>query len=293
MRLNDCLFYGLFTSLTVLNSGCASPSPKSETLSLKVGSYNMRITKDRAPNNIKSRAPRIKALLKQEKMDIFGAQEILPEHIRVVSEIPKYHHIGNSRNADRVSGEASTIFYDSEQLECLENHTFWLSETPDKPGSTSWGSACRRICTYGIFRDRKTGTKFVFANTHLDHRSGEAQINGIKLILSRLAGLREKYPFILTGDFNSKPEDQAVVATKKVLNDARSIARKVYPGPIQTYHGYQANPGKRKHNEPIDYIFVNQPIKVLTFRVVDDFHNGLASSDHFLLTSELELPVKK
>jgi len=52
------------------------------------------------------------------------------------------------------SPEQVKAFFDGIEpnLELLKEDTFWLSETPEVPGSVSWRSACRRIVTWGIFR---------------------------------------------------------------------------------------------------------------------------------------------
>lgn len=131
-----------------------------------------------------------------------------------------YRCIGRGREAGG-GGEYSCIFYDPERFDCLKENTFWLSETPEAPGSRSWGSACARICTYGLFRDRRNGREFLFANTHLDHISPEARENGIALILERLKPYLRRYPAILTGDFNSFPGDKPVLLAGEKLRDAR------------------------------------------------------------------------
>ena len=31
--------------------------------------------------------------------------------------------------------------------------TFWLSETPEEPGSIGWGAACPRVCSWLVLRE--------------------------------------------------------------------------------------------------------------------------------------------
>ena len=40
---------------------------------------------------------------------------------------------------------------------------------------------------------------------------------------------------------------------------------------------------------PIDFIFVNNRVRVLSHGTINDFRNGLASSDHFPVTAEIVL----
>lgn len=280
-------FLGLLFMGMAIVSLCAGEGRK--TLKLKAGSYNLRyLGKDVAPNDWPNRGPRVVALLKREKFDIFGAQEAMVPQIATIESENGYRCIGRGREAGG-GGEYSCIFYDPERFDCLKENTFWLSETPEAPGSRSWGSACARICTYGLFRDRRNGREFLFANTHLDHISPEARENGIALILERLKPYLRRYPAILTGDFNSFPGDKPVLLASEKLRDAR-LRAELAAGPSGTFHGYESDPARRKYSEPIDYLLVTPEIRVRSFRVIEDFQGGLASSDHFPLAAELEIP---
>ena len=257
-----------------------------ENVVLTVGSYNVRVPRDKAPNDWKNRCPRVKSILKEHKFDIFGTQEAVAEQIKDI-KAAGYDMAGVGREAD-LGGEYSCVFYNPQRLKCLEQHTFWLSETPDKPGSKSWGTACPRICTYGIFQDKATGRKFVFANTHLDHRSNLAREKGAVLIAHKLLPLYNKYPLILTGDFNSLPASPQIIMLSRIFANAEKAAAKVLPGPEFTYHGYNpANPRLRK--QPIDFIFVNKRVKVSTFQVLNDTVGGFHASDHYPLKAVVSL----
>ncbi len=249
---------------------------------LKVGSYNLRtnVPRDLPHNGWKSRAPRCIAFLKSAKFDIFGTQEVQKCHIKTITSIG-YKAIGQPRD-DKENSEYSAIFYDPEILELNKTETFWLSETPDVPGSRSWNSAYPRICTVGYFTHKASGKNFLFVNTHLDHKSQLARENAIRMIISYLKKFKKDHPYILTGDFNARPDSEVYKEISGFMADARTVSEKVLPGPNQTFHGYQADPAKRRMNMPIDYIFVNDvAVKVKTFQVIDDFKNGFASSDHF------------
>lgn len=257
---------------------------------LKVASYNLRLntSRDLPVNRWKARAPRCLELLKTEKFDIFGTQEAQKCHIETITSIG-YKVIGLPRDNSKAP-EHSTIFYNPETLELQKTETFWLSETPDVPGSRSWNTACPRICTIGYFTHKASGKKFVFVNTHLDHRSQPARKNGIKLIMTYLRKFKLDYPYILTGDFNARPDSDVYKEIAGFMADARTIAETILPSPKQTFHAYQADPAKRRMSLPIDYIFVNNvAVKVKSFQVIDDFKNGLASSDHFPVTATIVL----
>ena len=257
---------------------------------LKVGSYNLRINtpRDLPSNSWKQRAPRCLEVLKAEKFDIFGTQETQKCHIDQITAIG-YKAIGLPRE-NKNNAEHSTIFYNPEILELEKTETFWLSETPDITGSKSWNTACPRICTVGYFTHKASGKIFVYVNTHLDHKSQLAREKGIELIIKYLKKFKLDYPYILTGDFNARPDSEVYKKISGFMADARIVSEKILPSANQTYHGYKADPAKRRMNMPIDYIFVNDiAVKVKTFQVIDDFKNGFASSDHFPVSATITL----
>jgi len=124
-------------------------------------------------------------------------------------------------------------------------------------------------------------------NTHLDHIGELARTNGIQLILSKIEALNlKKYPVIFMGDFNSQPNEDRIIALKKVMNDSREISKEKPFGPSGTFNGF-------KHNEPvtelIDYIFVskNSPLKVKKYAVLSDSKDLKYPSDHLPVYVEL------
>ncbi len=257
-----------------------------------VGTFNLRCPVDKEPNDWKTRCPRAIRTIKQAGFDLFGTQELVEKQTKDLLSGTGYQKIGHGRNADK-TGEASQIFYNPKRFEVLKQETFWLSETPAK-SSVSWGSSLPRIGTIGLFRDKKSNKKFVFANTHLQHQKMlECQKEQLNVLLKRLKPyLDQKIPVILTGDFNSNPQDPAPKLAATLLKDARLISKTPPAGPMkETFHGYNPDPATRKHKERIDYIFVSPDLTVTSFKTIDNFDkNGLASSDHYPLAATIRLP---
>ena len=164
----------------------------------------------------------------------------------------------------------------------LEFGTFGLSEQPEKPGVKSWGTAYPRIATWGLFRVRATGKKFRFYNTHLDHRSELARVNGIKLIVEHAKKNGKGEPMILTGDFNARPDSETYKIASKLLNDSKAKSATKPLGPNATYHRFD---GKRLLC--LDYIFVSDNIRVLSHKVDDTRFDGKYPSDHDPVVAEL------
>lgn len=67
----------------------------------------------------------------------------------------------------------------------LKHGDFWYSETPDIP-SYGWGARCRRICTWGYFKDLRTGKKFYVFNSHTDHEATEARRQSSFMLLEQV-----------------------------------------------------------------------------------------------------------
>jgi hypothetical protein len=98
----------------------------------------------------------------------------------IAAQLPEYHWIGIGREADG-GGEMSAVFYRKALLNPVAADHFWLSETPDTPGSRSWDTACTRMATHVRFWHRETHLFFDCYNTHMDHESEAARVNGAKI----------------------------------------------------------------------------------------------------------------
>ena len=220
---------------------------------LKVMSYNIRlgVGKD-GTNSWQFRAPATAEMLKAQKPDVFGIQEAYGFQVEFIEEFcPEYKSAGVGREDGKKKGEHMSIFWNKNTIKMIKWGNFWLSETPDVP-SMGWDARCKRTATWALMKDKKTGKKFYFVNTHLDHRGAEAQKNGLALIVDRIASINpEGYPMVLTGDFNIKPNNPALVDLDKKMSSAREIAEKT--DHLNTYNGWSI----KKTDSIIDFIYVS------------------------------------
>lgn len=280
---NLLLFLALAVALSFA-SGCAFLCMKKDS-HITIASYNIRVPVDKGDYTWKNRLPRIRKVIEQNKLDIFGIQEGLKFQIEDMIAGTNYGYTGVGRNDFQRSGEYSAILYDKTKFELLEFGTFGLSEKPDMPGVKSWGSAYPRIATWGLFRVRQTGKKFLYYNTHLDHVSELARVNGIRLIMDHVNKRKEvSLPVILTGDFNARPDSGVYKTASQYLKDAAKISVAKPQGPKGTYHGF-----KGKVLIYIDYIFVSNHVRVKSFKVDDTRIDGKYPSDHDPVVAELFL----
>ena len=217
---------------------------------LKVMSYNIRLGSGKdGTNSWALRYTATEEMLKDQKPDVFGVQEALDYQVHYIEDMCGYESVGVGREVGKKEGEHMSIFWNKKTVSMLKWGTFWLSETPQKP-SKGWDAACFRTATWALMKDKKTGKKFYFVNTHLDHEGKEAQKNGLKLIVEKIAEMNpEGLPMVLTGDFNIEPSNPALADLDARMQSTRKIAQKT--DDLTTYNGWG------KSSMMIDYIYVS------------------------------------
>ena len=277
---------------------------------LRVGSYNIRFTTGDVgtENAWENRRDDMVALIRKLDLDVFGAQEVRPEQAAFLREsLSEFRFVGDHRAADRVSDEASPVFYRKDRFDAEKAGTFWLSETPDAPGVVGWGAACPRVCSYLVLQDKATGMRFCFANTHTDHVSAEAREKGMLLIIERMKAFGEGAPIIFTGDHNCREVEAPAAAVSKILVNALYESETPPKGPWRTFNGWKrldAEPSAldalretpEARNAPgrgsrIDYIYASRGTRVLDYATFADARPGkrLYPSDHYPVVATVEL----
>lgn len=251
---------------------------------LTIMSYNIRNGEaDDGTNSWRYRYPLTAMMIDDQKPDILGLQEAFLYQANYIKEYVKpYKYVGVGRENGKKEGEIMALFYNPETVSLLKWGTFWLSDTPDKP-SLGWDAACRRTATWGLFKDKRTGNKFFYVNTHLDHVGKEARSNGLKLILERIAKInKDGLPIALGGDFNVRQDDPTVEPLEGKMLSARRTALRSDNG--ITYNAW----GKVKEQSQIDHIYYNGFSRCQEFKVITKkYENHAFISDHFPVVAEL------
>ena len=260
--------------------------------SITLMSYNVRYgLADDGENSWEYRKEFLESQLNFYDPDIIGTQEGLPFQIEYInSQLPKHNFIGKSRDG-KGKGEYTAIFYNHHKFKVIEQHTFWLSLTPNKV-SKGWDAAYPRICTYGLFKDKQTKKKFWVINTHLDHIGVNAREQSVLMILKKIKEINNKnYPLIFLGDLNAEPESQPIITLKSILDDTKEISVKKPFGPEGTFNAFEFDKPVTKR---IDYIFIskNKAIKVKKYAVLSDSKNLKYPSDHLPVYVELTINLE-
>ncbi len=250
--------------------------------SITVMSYNIRNSSAQdGTNSWEYRYPASAMMIDDQKPDIIGMQEVLPDQAAYFKEVQKgYKGFGVGRNDGKKKGEIMYILYNKKNLKRLKWGTFWLSETPDKPGK-GWDAVCNRTATWALMKDKRSGRKFYFIDTHLDHKGVEARRNGLQLIIDRIAAINPQgYPLVLVGDFNMGLDDPSMAPAKSALKGARETAVKT--DDHWTFNGWGSAQTK------IDYIWYDGFSSCLEFETVTKPYMDRAYiSDHFPVKARL------
>lgn len=265
----------LLFACPVFASGCKSPT-------LTVMTFNIRYDNPGdGPNAWPKRRTFVADLIRKHDPDLLGLQEVLvAQRNQMLADLPGYESIGVGRDNGIEKGEFSPVFFRKTRFSVIDKGWFWLSETPDKPGSKGWDAACPRIATWARMRDQVTQDELMVLNTHFDHQGKKARSNAAVLIAEFLAKHAD-LPQIVLGDFNCGPGHapyQALVAKKGdfQLYDAfqRVIGDETDAGTFNGFEGVRT--GSR-----IDWILHTAEFVPLTCEIIRDSRNGRYPSDHF------------
>lgn len=287
MRSTKTIFGVILGLFFVLGTAVQTPGQSKKDTPLNVMSYNIRLnTSGDGVNAWPNRKERVAGLVRFHKADLFGVQEALPEQMKdLAARFPDFDYVGVGRDDGISAGEHMAIFYRKSRFEKQRDGHFWLSPTPEKPG-LGWDAACNRTCTWIKLKDKITRKSFYMFNTHLDHRGKTARQEGVQLILKRMPEInKEQLPLILTGDFNQTRPSPVLDAVLRVLSDAKDKSITPPYGPDGTSGGFEV----RKGDNTIDFIFINDRVRVLRHGVLSDSFNLYYPSDHLPVLAEVQI----
>lgn len=247
---------------------------------LRVMSFNVRYpAKDDGPNVWENRRDILVHTILEHDPDVIGTQELF--HLQgeyIVRAAPAYAWFGLSRRGNQ-EDEHMGVFYKKEKLRVVESGNFWLSETPDTPGSISWDMSLPRMVTWALFERIQGGGRFYFYNTHFAHRREDdnARLQSAKLLAQRLRALPQGVPVIVTGDFNSPAGNDAYEAMTAPGFDDSWLTANRKSGPETTLSRWNGSREGRR----IDWILyrgIPNPSEAATITYSEQ---GRYPSDHY------------
>ena len=268
---------------------------------IRVMSFNIRgSSRDRGgPHSWEERACANVEILERRAPALVGFQELQFDNLETYRErLARYACVQGPRYGNRAPYDFNAIFFDPRRLELLDSGGFWLSETP-KRYSASWGTRVVRSANWAHLRFSETGLSFLHLNTHLDHGSRLARVEGARLILCKmaelLASLGDEPPVVVTGDFNCRP-GTPVYRSFAEAGFVDTCLAKGKDERANTFHAFEG----AHYREPrpglgprrIDWILLKDPrrrIRVRSCSIVRDRdeRSGVYPSDHFPVLAEL------
>jgi len=246
--------------------------------------YTCGPRRDRVVNTIRASAP-----------DIFGVQEALLNQVNdLKAAFPGYAFYGVGRNDGRNLGEFSGIFFRADRFTSLDAGTFWLSETPEVPGTVFPCSGSIRIASWTVLEDAAAGARFFVLNTHWDNACQESRERSALLVRQKIAERAGQDPVIVMGDLNAT-ETSAAFLDLVGEGGPEGLAlvdgyRSVFPvrAPDEaTFHGFNGTTDGSR----IDFVLATSfftPVAAALDRT--GFSCGWPS-DHYPVLVEYEVPV--
>jgi len=222
--------------------------------------------------------------------DLLGLQECRDDaQADFVREgLPDYHFLGIHRQGPGDTAlEMAPLLFRRSAFGLLDSGCFWLSETPEIPGSRSWATAYPRTVTWARLTCLPTGAVLIYVNTHFDYEPSAIE-GDAKCLRQWLDQLGAQTPLIVTGDFNADKGSNAyrLLTGEGALIDA---LRRIHPNQQEeaTFHAF----GRHEELAAIDWILVSDHFRVLDAGVDRTRLGRLFPSDHYPVTAVLDWKV--
>lgn len=258
-----------------------------ETGTIRIMSFNIRcgdVNDVHVPDRIGIAVRQIKEIMP----DSLGIQEATPEWMKALDvKLPLYAWVGLDREkgvSPKENGESCPIFYLKARYTLEDSGNFWISDTPDVP-SLGPGAGCKRICTWAKLKDRETGKVYVHVNTHYDHISEEARVQGADIVTRFIDENFKGIPVVFTADMNTTEKGEAYSVMTRKLKDARFTA-----ADSVTYGTFHAGKDPALNADYyIDFVLYSDDFDADVYRTVTKGIDDRFVSDHFPIYADLVL----
>ncbi len=269
---------------------CTAEHPAHE---IKVMSFNIRF--DNPADGINAwehRIPLVEKYMNDQMPDIVGMQENLyHQNEDLLRIMPGYAYIGTGRDDGERGGEFSPVFYRTQIFDLMEHGQFWLSETPDTPGSIGWEAVLPRVVSWARLKHLESESEMFVFNTHFSHVSDLAREKSMLFMSNQIRKIAGSYPVIVTGDFNiakGSPLYHQMIDHLKENNGLRNVeyySQHPVDNADDTFNAF------RDDTEPrvIDYIFTDKHFEVRSYGVDKVKEGEVFISDHWPIKAVLYL----
>lgn len=267
-----------------------------EPIVVKAITFNIRLSRaNDGPDQWDQRKRTVAESIRRFAGDFVGIQEAWPEQIHYLrSQLPQYEMIARSRDENAEWGEAVPLAWrrDRWRIDPLAHGTFWLSDTPDVPGSKTFGNSLPRVVTWGRFLTAGSERGIYVYNTHFSHVSESARRQSAAMLVRHIAARVCPEPVVVLGDINAGESSETMQHLKGPLpgSSVRLIDtfRAVHPdaqlvGTFHNFHGVRSG-------QKIDYVLATSDATVLDAQILHDQLEGRYPSDHYPVTATISFP---
>lgn len=221
--------------------------------------------------------------------DILSVQELkINQQADLLDAFPEFSYYGQGRRGGIVD-DSNGIYFRTDRFDLLDQGDFWLSETPETPGTTFVGSGGDtnnpRMATWIKLFDHRTDLSYFVLSTHWS-LDVIARRNSAALIQANLPALSGGLPILLLGDLNATKFSSEYQTLRGLsgpqavlLNDSFEEAQGIDG---RTFHNWNGGVSGTR----IDHVFhdptVFFPQEASIIRTT--FDGGLYPSDHYPVT---------
>ncbi len=264
-----------------------------DPLIVKAMTFNIRMSRaNDGPDQWDYRKQAVAEVIRLFAGDFVGIQEAWPEQVAYLrSQLPEYGILARTRDDNPEWGEAVPLLWRRQrwQVDPQEHGTFWFSDTPDVPGSKTFGNALPRIATWGRFVEADSGRGVDVYNTHFSHVSDLARAQSAAMLARRIAERGQTKPVIVLGDLNADESSEPIQHLTGQTADAPvrlvDTFRAVHPDAtlVGTFHGYHG----MRSGPKVDFVLATADATVLEAQIVYQQRDGRYPSDHYPVTATI------
>lgn len=269
------------------NEDPLAAEPPAEGSGLRVLTWNLRTSAAPSLMHLWRRRRRLVTdVLHDHDADLVALQEVRPAQLAWVRGELTAHDCTAADRKGNGRDEHGVLLSRTSRFSVTNMQARWLSETPEVPGSRSWGTSFPRFALLVDLED--TGTTEAGAPglrvivVHLDHASKRARTRSCKLLANWIDECSDM-PTILLGDLNTGVDDPLLGPLWDAgLRDAHARLPAKGAG-SSTFHGYRGTTKGRR----IDAILVSSHWEVTVASLLHDAPHARRASDHWPVAATL------